>query len=249
MLVILGEHRGVAGPQPQRGLPLPFGGEPDRLGQLGELQMAGRAVHPPPLSTAVSWPWSPAVTTLASGPRRSQCRQIFHADHGRLVDQDQRSGSIGIGPRWPRPSSLWPRNFAVLYAGICAASARTLRAAWLGRRRLRRRGRRPATSARPAIVCVLPVPAGPTTGTPARARQRGVGWPHPGPCGHRWAAGRWLPGLAPGPRPRGPPGRSREAGPTAPRLGAGRSPGRGGPSFSSRDSCTWVAYRAVPGLV
>ena len=40
VLVVLGEHGGVAGPQPQRGLPLPLGGEPDRLDELRVLELA-----------------------------------------------------------------------------------------------------------------------------------------------------------------------------------------------------------------
>jgi hypothetical protein len=41
VLVVVGQHGGIAGAEPQAGFPLPSGGEADGVGELGVLQLAG----------------------------------------------------------------------------------------------------------------------------------------------------------------------------------------------------------------
>jgi hypothetical protein len=62
---VVSQHAGVAGPKPQRGLPFPADGEPDRRGQLEGAESAGEQVLPPPLPTGCSCCRSPARTSLA----------------------------------------------------------------------------------------------------------------------------------------------------------------------------------------
>jgi len=45
VLVIVGEHRGVSGAQPQAGSLFPAGAEPDRLGQLHVSEFGGEQGH------------------------------------------------------------------------------------------------------------------------------------------------------------------------------------------------------------
>ena len=91
VLVILGQHRGVAGAQPQAGGLLPAGAEPDRLGELhvpeliGEQGHAAAVFHRLQLGGVAG---QDHLGVLGVG-EADQVGQVRAADHRGLVDRQQ----------------------------------------------------------------------------------------------------------------------------------------------------------------
>ena len=116
MLVIIGQHRGIPGAQPQAGRLFPPGAEPDRLGQLheaervGEQGQAAAVLHCLQLlgitgqdhlgAAAAAW----LITSARSGLATMDASSI----------RTRSPGCSGTGPRAPRCPGRWPRNWAAL---------------------------------------------------------------------------------------------------------------------------------------
>ena len=99
VLVVFGQHRGVACAEPEAGCLFPCGAEPDRVGELDVSERSASRDMAPPFSTACSWPVSPARTILAlrSSAQADYVGQVGGGDHRGLVDQQQ--GVLGDGER------------------------------------------------------------------------------------------------------------------------------------------------------
>ena len=116
VLVVVGQHRGVSGAEPQARCLFPLLAEPDRLGQLREPQGISEQRHTAAASTAWSCCVSPARITLTP---LSAAWAIRSARSG-LATMDASStrttspGWSGAGPRAPRCPGRWPRNCAAL---------------------------------------------------------------------------------------------------------------------------------------
>jgi len=94
VLVVLGQHRDIAGAQPQAGRLLPRGAEPGRLGQLheaegpGEQGQAAAVLHRLQL---LGIPGQDHLGAVISG-LADHVGQVRVGDHGRLVHQHQVAG-------------------------------------------------------------------------------------------------------------------------------------------------------------
>ena len=130
VLVVLGEHRSVAVAQPQAGLLLPSGAEPDRLGQAGVAEGFGEQGHAAAVLDRLQLQGIPGQDHLgaAGGGLGDDVGQVGGGGHGGLVHQEPgrraaggpgrgrragRAGGPGTGPRCstpglPRPGCCGP---------------------------------------------------------------------------------------------------------------------------------------------
>ena len=94
VLVVLGQHAGVAGAQPQAGGLFPGGAEPDRLGELGVAERVGEQGHAAAVFHRLQLLGIPGQDHLGAAARRlgDDVGQVGVGDHGRLVHQDQVAG-------------------------------------------------------------------------------------------------------------------------------------------------------------
>ena len=94
VLVVLGQHGGVAGPQPQAGGLFPGGAEPDRLGEPGVAERVGEQGHAAAVLHRLQLLGITGQDHLGAAGRRlaDDVGQVGVADHGRLVHQDQVAG-------------------------------------------------------------------------------------------------------------------------------------------------------------
>ena len=94
VLVVLGQDRGVAGPQPQaRGL-FPRGAKPERLGELGTAEGLGEQRHAAAVFHRLQLLGIPRQDHLGAsrGGLADDVGQVRAGDHGRLIHQDQVAG-------------------------------------------------------------------------------------------------------------------------------------------------------------
>ncbi len=99
VLVVLGQHGGVAVAQPQAGLLFPGGAEPDGFGEPGVAQGAGEQGHAAAVFyclqlAGVSGQDDLGAAGLGVG---DQVGQVRAGDHRSLIDDQQRAGSDGEG--------------------------------------------------------------------------------------------------------------------------------------------------------
>ena len=117
VLVVLGEHRGVAVAQPQAGGLFPAVAEPDGFGQPGVAEGTGEQGHAAAVFHGLQLAGVPgqdhlpaagfgvAIRSARSGPGIIEASSISSSG----------AGPISTGPRAPRRPGRWPRNWAALY--------------------------------------------------------------------------------------------------------------------------------------
>ena len=116
VLVVLGQHRGIPGAQPQAGRLFPGGAEPDRLGQLHEAEGAGEQGQAAAVLHRLELLGVTGQDHLGAAARRLA---MTSARSG-LATMDASSirtrspGCSWTGPRAPRRPGRWPRNWAAL---------------------------------------------------------------------------------------------------------------------------------------
>ena len=162
VLVVLGQHGGVAVAQPQAGGLFPGGAEPDGFGEPGVAEGAGEQGHAAAVFHRLQLAGVPGQDHLGAAGLGvgDQVGQVRAGDHRGLIDDQQRARADGDGPRAPRRPGRWPRNWALLY-DTGTPAARVLRADWDGVMPIT--GPSPAaaqTRAASASTRVFPDPAG-----------------------------------------------------------------------------------------
>ena len=111
VLVVVIERGLVPGAQPQRGVPFPLGGEPDRLGQLHIPEPVGEQHHRAAALDGRELLLIPGEHHLAAVRRgvADERREVLQGDHGALIGQDQRARRDPAAPDgWPAAGSCWP---------------------------------------------------------------------------------------------------------------------------------------------
>ena len=106
VLVVLGEHGGVAVAQPQAGLLLPSGAEPDRLGQAGVAEGFGEQGHAAAVLDRLQLLGVAGQDHLgvAGGGLGDDVGQVGGGGHGGLVHQDQVAGPQADGAAGAAPA-------------------------------------------------------------------------------------------------------------------------------------------------
>ena len=94
VLVVLGQHRGIARAQPQAGGLFPRGAEPDRLGELDETEGVGEQGQAAAVLHRLQLAGVTGQDHLGAGGRglADDVGQVGVGDHGGLVDRDQVAG-------------------------------------------------------------------------------------------------------------------------------------------------------------